>query len=347
MEFKNNKYNTFAMSYTLIFLFFLLLFSLTLSYYLYMNLPGESENLNVDIKNSIKEISGNQETNTPARTFENVSQFYPYMKFNHNSISYNIDTACTLNERQRIIEAFVMLSDEVGLINFYETSGKPDIEVSCSEGSKSASEEEFFIAGEGGAKEIIQTGRYNIISDGVVLLYNTPKNSVKCGWPNVELHEVIHVFGFNHSKDDKSLMYPELKDCSQKLDDSIVNKLKKLYSDPNLPELEFENPQAVKNGIYLNFNITIKNSGAVSVDAKDIYLDVYDDGQLVKRFNLLNDLGFSSDDNNLSYGSSISIEINNLKLIHRNPEKIEFIVDKDNKIKEIDESNNVAKITFN
>jgi hypothetical protein len=142
-------------------------------------------------------------------------------------------------------------------------------------------------------------------------------------------------------------MNPHLTSCDQKLDDSIINELKTLYSEENLPELSFEESAAIKKGIYLDFNITIKNSGAVGVDTKNIDLDVYEDDKLTKRFNLLNDLDFSGTNGNLSYGASVSAQINNLKLREMDPNKIEFIIDKDNKIKEIDESNNIAKIEFN
>ena len=207
MGFRNNNYNNSATSYTLIFLIGLLLFSLTLSYYLYMNLPGKSENLNVDIENSTKEISGNEKIQgIENKTLEKVGQFYPKMKFNHNSVSYEIDPACTLNQKERVIGAFDMVSEEVNLISFYEAASNADIEVSCSKDDKSISEKDYFIAGEGGAKEIIQTERYNVITQGVILLYGE-KKGVQCDWPNVELHELLHVFGFGHSSDKDSLMY--------------------------------------------------------------------------------------------------------------------------------------------
>jgi len=49
----------------------------------------------------------------------------------------------------------------------------------------------------------------------------------------------------------------------------------------------------------------------------------------------------------LTYGAGIFIEIQNLKLIRRNPREIRFVIDMYNDIPEIDEENNVAVITFN
>lgn len=303
---------------------FLILIALAvIIYFIYLNFPFEAEGLDLDIEN-LPELEGIGES----------GQFYPNMKFNHNSISYQIDTACSKEKKNRVVEALNELSNKVGLISFYSVSSNPDIEVSCSEYSKQAPEGDYFIAGEGGAREIIQTGRYNIITNGVILLHGNPHEFYKCDWANIELHELIHVFGFDHSADKNSLMYPYLNSCDQKLDVSIINTLKDLYSEENLPDLYFKDINVIKRGRYLDFNLTIKNSGAI--DAKDVSFDVLDDGQLVKTFGL----------GDLVFGAGMKVEIQNLKLIHRNPKEIQFVIDKDNLIKEIDEENNIAKTSF-
>ena len=89
-------------------------------------------------------------------------------------------------------------------------------------------------------REIVQTGRYNVITNGTVLLYKET-NAQNCDWANVELHELIHVFGFGHSNNSNSLMYPYLENCNQKLDDSIIKELTRLYSEENLADLYFDN----------------------------------------------------------------------------------------------------------
>ena len=91
---------------------------------------------------------------------------------------------------------------------------------------------------------------------------------------------------------------------------------------------------AVKKGRYLDFNLTIKNSG--SINSEKTKFSVLEDGKLVKAF----DLG------GIDYGTGIIIEIKNLKLISRTPKEIRFIIDKENLIKEIDEENNVAVVSF-
>ena len=68
---------------------------LFLSYYIYLNLPRDPQQL---------EVSTNPATQEPITT--NVTQFYPNMKFNHNKITYSIDDKCDLNKITRIEKSF-------------------------------------------------------------------------------------------------------------------------------------------------------------------------------------------------------------------------------------------------
>jgi len=291
-------------------------------YFIYLNFPIGHEDIELDIEN-LPELEGIGES----------EQFYPNMKFNHNSISYSFGSFCGQEKKDRVLSAFNELSDVVGSIQFTESLVNPDIEIICSEYTKQTPGD-YFIAGEGGAKEIIQTGRYNIISSGVILLHGNPHGFYKCNWSNIELHELIHVFGFDHSSNKNSLMYPYLNSCEQKLDVSIINTLKQLYLEVNLPDLYFKILSVIKKGRYLDFNLTVKNSG--SIDANAVTFDVLDDGQLIKTFGL----------NDLKFGAGIKVEIQNLKLWHRDPKEIKFVIDGDDSIKEIDETNNIAKTSF-
>ena len=312
-------------------LFGLLVFFLTLLiglYFIYQNIPGKPVKLNPVII-SIPIVQN--------QTYEEVKQFYPAMKFNHNKISYSIAKDCDDTKRSRMLEAFDILASKIGLIEFYEVLDKADIEITCSEQEKK-NEKEYFIAGEGGAREIISTGRYNIITNGTVILHENPHGFIKCNWANVELHELIHVFGFDHSKNPNSLMYPYLENCEQKLDDSIINELKVLYSEDNLADLYFENISVIKKRKYLDFNLTVKNSG--SINAQNVKLSVFDEDELIQTFDLKDENG------EIKYGAGIIVGIENLKLKHTNPKEIKLIIDNNNFIKEIDEENNIALIKF-
>ena len=287
----------------------------------------------------LKSQSGSSDGNLNS-SLTDVKQFYPNMKFNHNSISYNFDASCDQTKQDKMLQAFDDISSQVGYISFYYDPNNPDIEILCSEDSEAAptpngSAGDYFIAGEGGSKEIIETGRYNVINQGVVLFYGDVKNSLSCDQPNVEIHELMHVFGFNHSVSKDSIMYPVLLSCNQKLDDSIINQLKALYSQQNLPDLYFENISVIKKGRYLDFNFTIKNSG--DVDANNVDYSIFDEDSLVETRHI----------GNIKYGAGLIIAVENLKLIHRDPSEIKFVIDNNNTISEIDKNNNVAIVNLN
>ena len=304
----------------------LFLLFLKVGNWVYQNVPGDAQNLNPEILT----------LPTLNYSFSNIRQFYPNIKFNHNTITYQIDSACDSAKKNRMTRAFDMLSATIGKISFqYTSDDNPDISVICdSQKEYIPDQSDFFIAGEGGAKELVQTGRYNVITNGTIFLYGNPTNAVECSWPNIELHELIHVFGFNHSINKNSLMYPYLLSCNQKLDDSIVYELKRLYSEPNLPDLYFDNLSAVKKGRYLDFNVTVRNSG--DVDALNATFSVIDDGKLVD----------TKEMKDIKYGAGIEMEIKNFKLFTRESKEIDIIIDYFNNTQELDKNNNIARIKF-
>jgi len=237
-----------------------------------------------------------------------------------------------------MIDAFNYLSKEVPTLIFYETIGNANIEVTCSEIEKPTIEtdapKDFFIAGEGGAKEIVQSGKYNIITNGTISIYQSPHGAIECDFPNVEIHELIHVFGFDHSEDKRSLMNPLLNSCEQTLDSSIIVELNRLYSESNLPDLYFEDLTAVKKGRYIDFNVTIKNIGTVS--AENIKFFVIEDGEIIEQKQI----------DEISFGAGLILRVENLRLNNLNPKEIKFVIDKDNLIRELEEKNNLAIVNM-
>jgi len=322
----NNSRGFLGEVFNFILIVFLLVLLAFMSYYLYLNIPRGAENLNVIVERPEFEEPINSE----------INQFYSNMKFNHNKISYTLDDACDEKKSDNMVRAFDELSKNVNTLIFYPTVSDADINITCSEDNKPGIEEKHFVAGEGGAKEIIQTGRFNVITQGVILLYDNNKiKTIDCDYPNVELHELMHVFGFDHVNDEKSLMYPFIESCDQKLDSLLIDEIKKLYSQKNLPDLYFEEVSVTKKGRYIDFNITIKNSG--SVNSGNVILTILDNDNVIEE----RDLG------EFDFGSGVSLQTRNLKLKHLNPDKITFILDNDNKIKEIDEDNNFAIVKLN
>ena len=307
--------------YIIVIIIFMALIAL-LVYYIYLNLPRDPQQLEVSTKPTVQPI-----------ITSNVNQFYPNMKFNHNKITYFIDQNCDKNKKVRLENALDELSIKVPIINFFPSEIDPDIEITCSEDNRINIDKKHFVAGEGGAKEIIQTGRYNIITEGIILLYeNTKVKSKDCQYPNVELHELLHVFGFDHSQDKRSIMYSLIESCDQILDQSIIDRLKELYAEENLPDLYFDQIKVVKRGRYIDFDLTIKNSG--SLNSKDVTLTILDGISIIEQRNL----------GSFDFGAGVTLTTTNLRLRNLNPDQINFILDKENKIVELDEDNNVASV---
>ncbi|MBR9704289.1 matrixin family metalloprotease [Candidatus Pacearchaeota archaeon] len=310
-----------------LFLIGIFLLFIKLGFYIYQNVPGDpvSPNSSIDELPILNNINLN-----------GVRQFYPNMKFNHNEITFNIGSGCSDEEKSKVFLAFDELDKVIDNLDFRQTqSNEPDIDIICSDGApRSFEDSDFFVAGEGGAREVIQTGRYNVITSGAMYIYDDLKRSTRCDWPNVEVHELIHVFGFNHSTNENSLMYPYLETCSQRLDSSIIKELNRLYDEPNLPDLYFEDVSAIKKGRYLDFNITVKNSGVR--DAKNSTFTVLDDGVEIETKKL----------KDLKYGAGIVMEVRNFKLKSRASKIIDIQIDYHDYIGEIDEGNNLAKIRF-
>ena len=222
---------------------FLILTILFLSYYIYLNIPRNPEKLNINNDPSFETIITSE-----------VKQFYPNMKFNHNKISYIIGKDCNSEKRLKMEKAFQELSSNVPILVFYESESSPEIKISCTKNDEINIDEKHFTAGEGGAKEIIQTERFNVINKGLIYLHElNDKKLNDCLNPNIELHELMHVFGFGHALNENSLMFSLIKSCDQKLDDDIISELIRLYSEPNQPDLYFSNISVIKKGIYLDF----------------------------------------------------------------------------------------------
>ena len=302
-------------------LLLIILFGLS-SYYLYQNWPGEIEQFQM--------IGYGPDVDLEGVTGE-VIQFYSNMRFNHNDITYYMNPECDEKKEERVEEAFSILHEKTEILSF-ETADEEDADIliGCSEESYEK-EENLFVAGEGGPTKIVNSSLYPIILKGKVLLYDDKKYGKKsrCDYPVTELHEIIHVFGFDHINDSSKIMYPYVE-CDQRLGDDLIVSLVKLYSVEPLPELYFKNINATKSGRYLDFAASITNMGLV--DAENVRLDIYEDDKLLNSF----DIG------DIEFGAGKIYSRTNFKLSSRASDKIEFRITCDNK--EINEENNIKEL---
>jgi len=256
------------------------------------------------------------------------SQFYPNMRFSKNNLRYNIEDSCSEIKKTRMKQAFDRIESETNLIKFIPVQDNKfaDILVACEESNHNDLSGEYFIAGEGGPTSVINASLFYIIESGKILLFY--KKS-KCDNYNIELHELLHVFGFKHSDNPNSIMY-NTSSCSQVLTNDIVEELKRLYSIKPLPDLYFEDASATQHGSYLDFKTTIRNQG-ISI-ARDIKLEIYDNNEnKIDEFEL----------ENINYGEGKNLEVENAKLPSRSIKKIKFIIIAG---EELDKKNNIIEL---
>lgn len=151
------------------------------------------------------------------------------LHWNHMPVSFSFSNEnssdqvkCQDFQKGRARQAFNLIQNSTNnLVSFAEVEGQADIVVRCY-GAKAESPM-YMLAGEGG-----YSSYGNIIENGTLNFYT----HLNCGtWPDLEMHEILHVFGFQHKDDESSIMNPVAKKCDLgKIDDDILNSLRETYS---------------------------------------------------------------------------------------------------------------------
>ena len=234
-----------------------------------------------------------------------VVQFEPNMRFNHNDISFFMNADCDDKKRTRMMEAFSQIMTETGIISFKPANeNSADILIGCSK-ENYETEKNVFISGEGGPTEYFNLAMYPIIMKAKILLY---KDS-SCNEPITELHELLHVFGFDHINKAEFILYPYVE-CKQEINPQVISEIKRLYSIEPKAELYFTNVTAVKTGSYLNFSVQVNNEGLL--DANGVSLEVDANNQKIDSFDL----------KNIEIGIGQKFYVTNLKLPSSTVDKI-------------------------
>ena len=286
--------------------------------FFYSQLPGEPVNLEVVESGQTEEEIEIDYGATPV--------FSENLRFNHNLISYYIEPNCSAERKQKMKEAFAIFHDEINIISFYETQKtNADILVGCSR-DYADTENGMFIAGEGGPSKFLDNDLFNIILEGKITLF---RESECDDYPVVELHELLHVFGFNHINNIKSIMH-NVSRCDQRITSDMIDTLNSLYIIEPLPDVYIDSVNAVKKRYYLDFNITMKNKGLV--DAGEVMLTVSTETREIREFNM----------DDVTIFTARTLTVKNLKLPLRFDEEITFKASIKDNSSEMDLGNNVA-----
>ena len=285
--------------------------------FLYKSIPQPPVNLKVSNLNS----------ETPdIINYGSTPVFAENLRFNHNVISFRIDSGCSSEQRTSMNEALDIFHREMGVISFSEADRfeNADIKISCPS-NRIELGDSLFAAGEGGPSQIINTSFFKTIQEGKIFLYEPPR----CDYPVVEIHELCHVFGFDHSENPDSIMYNTSR-CNQRITPDMVTLIKDLYSIEPLSELTISEISSVKRGRYLDFNVTVMNEGLLPVENAGI--SIYADGKFSEEFYL----------GEINIGYARTLLASNIKLPSSKVIEVEFVVDKDNLLKEYNKKNNAV-----
>jgi hypothetical protein len=244
-------------------------------------------------------------------------QFYPNMRFPAQLITYKIDN-CPLKRKNDMEQAFLVMSEKT-ILDFELVDYNENIYVTCNDEVKN--EGGLFIAGEGGPVNITKTNLFNVIFTGKILLI---KDS-NCPEPNIAIHELLHVLGFEHSDNKGNIMYP-VSDCNQVIGDDMITSINELYKTSSYPDLAFENVSANIDGKYLDSTIVVRNNGLKS--SLNSNLLIYADEELVKSFDI----------KSLDVGVGMEMSLSNVWVSKRNPSSLKFVIN--NSEQEISKINN-------
>ena len=157
------------------------------------------------------------------KSISNINPNAYYWKYIPIHYYFSEDYPCEGSRKNNIKKSFNIIEEKTDkIVTFYEEESEYAIEIICYD--EYESEE---VSAYGGIYNY--EGDKEILSGFVELYKEDPINFEQCqNYPSIELHEILHAFGFNHIEDRKSIM-SSVEDCTR-LDPEIIDCLKHIYS---------------------------------------------------------------------------------------------------------------------
>ena len=171
----------------------------------------------------------------PTQTLPSIDRFAntPELHWANMPISFNLinESECGAREAKRIRNAFAQLENETNkTVSFVETQEDPaNITITCEKGfNKSLIREDNYIK----KAEAFYSNKNSVIKNATINFFDTGGNKISSNcatYPDTEIHEILHTFGFEHVEDKSHIMSPIQLSCPKNLNQDIVDKLKETY----------------------------------------------------------------------------------------------------------------------
>lgn len=146
------------------------------------------------------------------------------------SFSFGKEADCGAREAKRIRNAFAQLENETNkTVSFVETQDSANITITCESGfNKSLIREDNYIK----KAEAFYSSKNNVITNATITFFDTGGNKISSScatYPDTEIHEILHTFGFEHVEDKSHIMSPIQLSCPKSLNQDIIDELKIIY----------------------------------------------------------------------------------------------------------------------
>jgi hypothetical protein len=189
------------------------------------NFPRDYENYDY-----LPFIVSREALNKPLKKGDEFSQVNE-SHWGHMPVSYRLvnEDVCGSGEAYRIRKAFFNIENETnGTVSFEEVEEYEDITITCHAGFDKSLMEDGKIT----TATTTPYGIGNLIEKASIDFYDTKEGKIasNCGrYPDVEVHEILHAFGFGHVDDRYNIMSPTQLYCPTRINDNIIEKLVEIY----------------------------------------------------------------------------------------------------------------------
>ncbi|MBR9704531.1 hypothetical protein GOV12_03910 [Candidatus Pacearchaeota archaeon] len=164
-----------------------------------------------------------------------VKDDYYYIEeehWSHMPLTYSIDEKCSNKKKVKYAFSEIQRATD-NQVSFIKGNENPDIEIICK--NKPISEDYIKTLAESGADEYKVD---NTIYHATIYFYSSTHSSGY--YPMIEIHEILHTFGFDHNDNINSIMYSDTENNEYiydnfknsdipKIDKYIIEKLKFIY----------------------------------------------------------------------------------------------------------------------